>query len=197
MVSAATERLPLFPLRTVLLPGATLRLRVFERRYLDLVRDCLRQGSGFGICLILEGAEVGAPAIPAAVGTEARIDDFESTPEGLLGITVRGHRRFHVERTHVRDDGLIIADVHWREADRGGCVAPEHGLLATLLRSLLEGLRQLPSDLRLLDDAAWVGWQLAQLLPLAPAQRQALLQLDTAPARLDALLHLLPQLRGD
>jgi len=54
--------LPLFPLQAVLLPGASIKLRVFERRYLDMVRECGRNGSGFGVCLILEGAETGAPA---------------------------------------------------------------------------------------------------------------------------------------
>ena len=61
-----TETLPLFPLHEVLLPGAAMDLRIFERRYLDLVRDCGRSASGFGVCLILEGEEVGAPATPAA-----------------------------------------------------------------------------------------------------------------------------------
>ncbi len=109
--------LPLFPLNTVLVPGAALGLRVFEPRYLDLVRDCGRNGTGFGVCLILEGREVGAPATPAAFGTEARIEDFDSGPDGLLHLRLRGGRRFHVERTRVRDNGLVVADVSWREPD--------------------------------------------------------------------------------
>ena len=88
----ATEPLPLFPLHTVLLPGAPLGLRVFERRYLDLVAACGRNGRGFGICMILEGEEVGAPATPAAFGVEARIEDFGSDRNGLLPLPVRGQR---------------------------------------------------------------------------------------------------------
>ena len=107
--------LPLFPLQTVLVPGAALDLRIFERRYLDMVGECGRNGSGFGVCLILEGNEAGAPAIPVAFGTEAVIEDFGSTPEGLLSLRVRGGRRFHVLRTRVRDTGLIVADIEWRE----------------------------------------------------------------------------------
>src|SRR5690606_18317677 len=79
-----SETLPLFPLNTVLLPGAALGLRVFEPRYLDLVRECGRRGSGFGVCLIAEGAEAGAPATPEDCGTEARIEDFDTGPDGLL-----------------------------------------------------------------------------------------------------------------
>src|SRR3546814_4876218 len=72
------ESLGLFPLHAVLVPGAALGLRVFEPRYLDLVRDCGRNGGGFGICLIMDGEEAGAAAKPAAFGTEAVIEDFDT-----------------------------------------------------------------------------------------------------------------------
>ena len=111
----ATTSLPLFPLHGVLVPGAALDLRIFERRYLDMVGECGRNGSGFGICLILEGNEAGTPATPVAFGTEAVIEDFGNTPEGLLSLRVRGRRRFHVLRTRVRDTGLIVADIEWRD----------------------------------------------------------------------------------
>ena len=84
-----TETLPLFPLHAVLLPGAALQLRVFEPRYLDLVRDCGRNGSTFGVCLILEGREVGEPATPAAFGCEAVIEDFDTGTDGLLALRLR------------------------------------------------------------------------------------------------------------
>ena len=187
----ATEPLPLFPLHTVLLPGAPLGLRVFERRYLDLVGECGRDGKGFGICLILEGEEVGAPATPAAYGVEALIEDFGSTPDGLLSLRVRGRRRFHVLRTRVRDNGLLVADVEWREDAAGSPrLRPEHALLAELLRRILlqvAGEHAEPAPL-LFESAAWVGWRLAELLPLEMRQRQALLQDDDPHARLQRLL---------
>ena len=67
MLRETPRSLGLFPLHSVLLPGASLSLRVFERRYLDLVRECTRESRGFGVCLILIGDEVGAPATPATV----------------------------------------------------------------------------------------------------------------------------------
>ena len=109
--------LPLFPLHTALVPGAAVGLRVFERRYLDLVRDSYRSGEGFGVCLILEGEEVGAPATPAAFGVQVRIEDFDVGADGVLQLRLRGTRRFHVERTRVRDNGLVVADVRWCEED--------------------------------------------------------------------------------
>jgi len=184
------QSLALFPLHTVLLPGAALGLRVFEPRYLDLVRDCGRSGEGFGVCLILEGNETGTPATPAAFGTQARIEDFGSSETGLLTLRVRGARRFHVRRTRVRDNGLVVAQVDWCDADPDDPLRPEHGLLATLLQGLLAqiGGEHASPPSALLDDAAWVGWRLAELLPLADAQRQSLLQEDDPHARLEHLL---------
>ena len=182
-----TESLALFPLHTVLLPGAALGLRVFEARYLDLVRDCGRRGRGFGVCLILKGEEVGAPAAAAAYGTEALIEDFGQDDDGLLTLRVRGARRFHVERARVRDNGLQVADVRWCPGDPGEAVHPEHGLLPVLLDSIIEkiGGEHARAARALLDDAEWVGWRLAELLPLHDSQRQELLQLDDPHARLD------------
>ncbi len=187
-------RLPLFPLRSPLFPGGLLRLRIFERRYLDMVRDCARDGSGFGVCLLLDGDEAGGRALPAAIGTCAGIVDFYTRDDGLLGIDARGGRRFHVERGAVRDDGLILAEVRWLAVETGQPVAAEHGLLATLLQRLLEQFGELPDDAGLLDDAGWVGWRLAELLPLQPAQQQCLLQLESANERLDRLTQWLPLL---
>ena len=187
----ATVSLPLFPLHTVLVPGAALDLRIFERRYLDMIRDCGRSGSGFGVCLILDGNEAGAAALPAAFGTEALVEDFDTTPEGLLSLRVRGRRRFHVLRTRVRDTGLVVADIEWREDDAvSPRLRPEHALLAELLRRIL---LQIASDHAepapmLFENAAWVGWRLAELLPLSMPQRQELLQLDDPHARLQRLL---------
>jgi Lon protease-like protein len=187
--------LPLFPLRTVLFPGGTLALRIFEPRYLDLVRDAARDGSAFGICLILDGEECGAPAVPAAVGTAARISDFGTLPEGLLGIAVEGQGRFRARSTRVRDNGLVMAFVEpWPEEPRLP-VPPEHGLLATILERLLDqvGGPHAKAGRECLDDASWVGFRLAELLPLAATERQLLLEMSDPLLRLTQLAHYLPR----
>jgi uncharacterized protein len=194
MTPSSTHALPLFPLKTVLVPGAALGLRVFEPRYLDLVRECGHDGSGFGICLILEGEEAGATTTSAALGTEARIEDFGAEAGGLLTLQVRGARRFHVRRTRVRDNGLVVAQVEWCEPDPDDELRPEHAVLGMLLRGILEqvGGEHAAAPPARFDDAGWVGWRLAELLPLDDGQRQLLLQEDDPHARLDALLALLP-----
>lgn len=191
--------LPLFPLHSALVPGGLMALRIFEPRYLDLVRSCCREGSSFGICGILEGDEVGTAPVPAAIGCEARIVDFSSLADGLLGITVQGGRRFHVQRTRVRDNGLIVADVEWLVDSIGAPLAIEHELMATLLQRLLEqvGGKHAKSPPEKFRDGDWVGWRLTEMLPLSAAQRQGLLQQDDPQQRLQQIQDLLVELQSD
>ncbi|HEY7377666.1 MAG TPA: LON peptidase substrate-binding domain-containing protein, partial [Steroidobacteraceae bacterium] len=109
-MSAATpdkpiEEIALFPLNTVLFPGGPLPLRIFEPRYIDMVRRCLREQRGFGVVLIRSGNEVG-PAEFESVGTLARIVDFHALSDGLLGLVNVGERRFRVISRRRQDDGL-------------------------------------------------------------------------------------------
>ena len=192
MTDLPSSSLPLFPLRTVLVPGGSLALRVFEPRYLDLVRECGRHGSTFGVCLLLDGAEAGVATSTAAVGTEAAIEDFGTGDGGLLALHVRGRRRFQARRTRVRDNGLVVATVDWRDVDVDDELRPEHAVLGQVLRHILEqvGGEHAQAAATRLDDAAWVGWRLVELLPLSDRQRQALLQQDDPHERLDELLAL-------
>ncbi|GGA86942.1 ATP-dependent protease [Arenimonas soli] len=195
----AVSELPLFPLSTVLLPGGRVSLRIFEPRYLDLVKRCGRSGEGFGICLILAGREVGEAATPAAHGTEAVIVDFSMTDDGLLGLTVEGRRRFHVERTRVRDDGLVLGDVQWLEDPPPQTLRDEHALLSVLLARIMDkaGLDHEGPGKGDLADAAWVGWRLAEWLPLEATERLALLQLADPHERLQQLVERLPDFQAE
>ncbi|WP_132146513.1 LON peptidase substrate-binding domain-containing protein [Luteibacter rhizovicinus] len=187
--------LPLFPLSSVLFPGGQLQLRIFEPRYLDLVRECARTGGSFGVCMILEGREAGLPAVPAAVGTLATITDFHSREDGLLGIVADGGRRFRVTRTRVRSDGLVRGDVSPWVDEELIPVPPEFGLLPTILERLAEQMA--PSwqktDRNRYDDASWVGFRLSELLPLDPNECQHMLELDDPLQRLAELRDILPR----
>ena len=195
----ATVHLPLFPLHTVLFPGGLLALRVFEPRYLDMVRECGRAGHGFGVCLILTGEEVGVAASSAAVGCEATIEDFSASADGLLQLTVRGGRRFHVEQSRVRDNGLVVADVRWLPAPTVSPLRPEHELLAVLLRRMVDRagpanrIAATEADFR---NAEWVAWRLAEWLPLDGEERQQLLQEECADQRLQRLLEWIPRFQA-
>jgi uncharacterized protein len=190
-----STEIPLFPLNTVLFPGGQLQLRIFEPRYLDLVRECTRTGSPFGVCQILEGQEAGAPAMPAAVGTTARITDFSYREDGLLGITAEGGSRFRVSRTRVRSDGLMRGEVEpW--PDEGAQQVPvEFALLQTILERLIEtiGPQWRHAERSSYEDASWLGFRLAELLPLAAEEQQQLLEMTDALQRLAALRDILPR----
>ena len=189
------DELPLFPLSTVLYPRGQLQLRVFEPRYLDMVRECSRRGSGFGVCLILHGREVGEPAVPAAVGTVARIVDFSHGDDGLLGIVAEGAERFRVTRTRVRSDGLVSGQVeHWA-AELAQPVPVEFALLQTILSRLLEHMAPHWRHATAADyeDASWVGFRLAEVLPLERDEHQRMLELTDPLRRLAELQTILPR----
>lgn len=189
------DEMPLFPLSAALLPGCAMDLRIFERRYLDMIGECGRTGRGFAICLILEGMEVDTPAVPASIGCEATIEDFWTLPDGLLGIRVRGSRRVRVTQVRVRDTGLLIGQIQGLPDDETLPLPAEFGLLAILLRRMADRatgeLGSAPAAR--FDDAAWVAWTLANELPLTATERQQLLQEDDVAARLAHLLVWLPR----
>jgi len=110
--------LPLFPLAAALLPGGSLQLRIFEPRYLDMIGRCMREGAAFGVVRILEGGDTGAGGARrmATAGTSARIVDFDTLPDGLLGISCVGEQCFRVLARWQRPDGLHMARVQWLEA---------------------------------------------------------------------------------
>jgi len=191
--------LPLFPLGTVLYPGGQLTLRIFETRYLDMVRECARTGTAFGVCLILEGREAGAPATPAAVGTLAHIVDFHNREDGLLGILTEGGERFRVTRTRVRSNGLVRGDVEMWPTENTQQVPVEFALLQSILERLIENMapqwRNAPRHLY--DDASWLGFRLAELLPLQTDERQRMLELTDPLRRLSELRDILPRFQRD
>lgn len=187
--------MPLFPLASVLFPGGRLHLRIFEPRYVDLVRECTRYGTSFGVCLILQGLEAGSPAIPAAIGTMARIHDFHTDESGLLGIMATGGQRFQVARSRARSDGLLRGEVEVWQDEPVLPVPVEFALLQSILERLIETMaphwRDAPRSAY--DDASWLGLRLAELLPLDVTEQQCMLELTDPLQRLAELRDILPR----
>lgn len=183
-------QLPLFPLQTVLFPGARLNLRIFEQRYLDMVRDCARSGSGFGVVCAWP-AESGHQARHARIGTEAMMVDFDQLDDGLLGVTCRGQRRFLIRATRSRDDGLLLGEIDWLPPEPAVPVPVRFATLQTLMQELLRH-REIAGDTDVdLEDASSLGRALAGSLELSPEHAQALLEQTDPIARLEALINLL------
>ncbi len=183
---AGPIEIPLFPLGTVLFPAGPLPLRIFETRYIDLVRRCLRDDTGFGVVMILEGTEAGGgPATICNVGTYARIVDFSQQPDGLLGVQALGEKRFRILERRRAKDNLHLADVEWLPDEIEVPLPTEFAELGPALEHVLEQVGPPYSTLpRRLDDAGWVANRLTELLPLSPGHKQHCLELDDPVERL-------------
>jgi len=181
------RELPLFPLNAVLFPGGPLPLRIFEPRYLDMVSRCLREQSGFAVVKIIDGEESSATASFAATGTEAGIVDFDQLDGGLLGISCVGRERVRVLEAWREPDGLNRGRVVDIDADPVVPVPPSQAWLGELVRRVLPEAGAIYRYVTSQEDAAWVGYRLAEMLPLSLPDRQALLELTDPLERLSAL----------
>lgn len=181
--------LPLFPLNSVLFPGGPLALRIFEPRYVDMIGRCMKDGSGFVVVLIIEGREAGPSALTtAAIGTEARIVDFNRLDDGLLGLSCIGGERVRIVRAWRQDDGLNLGEVVPIDADPALAVPDDCAHLQEALRRLYPELGDSYAFVTPhFDDAAWVGNRLAELAPLEPSVKQGLLELSDPVERLHYL----------
>jgi hypothetical protein len=153
-----------------------------------MVRRSLRAQTAFGVVLADGGGETGAVAATAAVGTTARIADFYSLPDGLLGVTCLGLRKFQLLGRRVQSDGLNLGEVDWLAAEREIELPGEYQHLGRLLRKVLPELGDFYEGVtKRFDDCAWVGYRLAEILPLSLSDKQYCLELDDPLARLARL----------
>jgi len=182
----STREIAIFPLSTVLFPGGMLPLRIFEQRYLEMTKICIRDNSPFGVCLIREGHEVGNPAVPHTVGCTAHILRWDMPHLGLFHLMTEGGSVFRILEQWSSRTGLLQAQVELEPR------APEVALpeafqpLAALLETIMSkvGADRFPSPARL-DDAAWVAYRLAESLPLEASLRQQLLEVRDPLLALD------------
>lgn len=184
--------LPIFPLSTVLFPGGVLSLKIFEQRYLEMTKACLRDGTPFGVCRIREGAEVGAPAIHEVIGCSALIADWEMPHVGLFHLRTRGVEVFRVLDSRVGPTGLIEAGIELLPETAGEISGEAAGLCRRVLEAIVErvGSGAIPAPVAF-DEPRWVSYRLSELLPLAPADRQLLLEERDDGRRLERLVELL------
>lgn len=191
--------LPLFPLHTVLLPGCTLDLQLFEPRYLDMLSRCLKSGQGFGVVTLFEGSEVGEVAGAfSEVGCEALIRDWHTQDNGLLGVRVEGARRFRVRQAEAQADRLTVAEVDWLPEPQDLPLTDAEGDLLELLAVL--GRHPLVQSLDMsgpVERQGALACRLGYLLPLTAEQKLALLQEDDPAERLQSLQDFLERLQDE
>lgn len=180
--------IPLFPLSTIVLPGGKLPLRLFEQRYINMVKECFKNESGFGVCLIQDGGEAGEPAKPYPRGTLVSLIDFDQGPDGLLHITAQGQQEFSLLTYAANEDGLLMGQVQLQDSDQPTVMSDDYRELSRKLAIILQYVEpNVIYEEKQLDDPDWVCNRLLELLPLAAPSKFELLQLPTNKARLDAL----------
>jgi Lon protease-like protein len=195
--------LPIFPLQSVLFPEGALALRVFETRYVDMVRECMHGQKPFGVCRITRGEEVGPAATHEEVGCLASIVDFDMEQLGVLQLRAVGGQRFRVLARRVQDNGLIRADARLIEEDPEIEVPAQYEACPLLLQRILGDLesREPGAAQRLVtaphryDSAGWVANRLCEFLPISPKARQQLMELPDPLVRLSLVHQYLEQHR--
>ncbi|MEI7785127.1 MAG: LON peptidase substrate-binding domain-containing protein [Betaproteobacteria bacterium] len=195
--------LPLFPLDTVLFPHGLLPLRIFEVRYLDMIKRCHQSSTPFGVVSLTERSQVlqagGGGERFNRVGTLARIIELSSPQAGLLIIRCQGEQRFAVQRSEKLRHGLWVADAELLPADAQVPIPPDLQNIVQMLRRLLQQLqdKQVPADQMPLlapyqfDDCSWVANRWCELLPLPVEMKQQLMTLDNPLVRLELVGDLL------
>jgi Lon protease-like protein len=212
-MSAAPEqfRLPLFPLNAVVFPGGRLPLRIFEQRYLDMVKQAIADDTPFGICApawgtpagapplrgdpsaaIREGAETGAPAAPFSIGTRVRVTDWDMPQAGILHIDTQAEERFVIRSTRTEPGGLLTGSVEAVSAELASAIPAELELAVEILRHIIGeyGTSHFPAPHEF-DNAVWVGFRLSEVLPLKLSVKQNLLEMNDSAMRLRILTEFL------
>jgi Lon protease-like protein len=198
--SREPSSLPLFPLKTVFFPGGVLPLKVFEQRYITMTKACLKDDKPFGVCLLTHGEEVSgmAPANArlefAQIGTLARITSWDMPQLGILHLRTEGGTRFHVQTHAIADDGLVVGQVTTLAPEPAIALPEPFKPLAALLELLINrvGKENFPAELAL-TDASWVGYRLAEILPLRLPIKQSMLEINDSEVRLKVLAQFLRQ----
>jgi Lon protease-like protein len=192
VITEPAQDIFIFPLNTVLFPGGLLPLKVFEQRYIEMTKACLRDSRPFGVCLIREGREVGAAAVPEPVGCLATIESWDMPLLGLFHLVARGGARFRIRDMRVAPNHLVSASVESIPPD--AATDQVDALCSEVLQAVIDkvGAEHFPAPVRL-TDASWVGYRLAEVLPLDARLKQELLELTDAGRRLEQLHELLVQ----
>jgi uncharacterized protein len=199
--------LPIFPLNTVLFPGSVLPLRVFEARYIDMVRECMKREAPFGVALIKSGQEVGAAAEPEAVGCLAHITQWDMAEAGILTLRTIGGERFRILETRILPDQRLEARVEMMAVDAMAPVTDIHVRCAQALKNVIDNIaaqaqaaqgadfeNPFAAPLQF-DNAGWVANRWCEILPIPLKARQKLLELGDDAARLDVVHQFLQQHR--
>ncbi len=202
---APDDWIALFPLKTVLFPGGVLPLKIFEARYIDMVRDCMKRESPFGVVLIKSGQEVGAAAEPEAVGCLTHIVQWDMDQPGILMLRTQGGERFRIMETRKQPNERLEARITMIAADAVLPISDMHVRCAKALKTVTDAIEakgraeqgdafESPFATPLqFDQSSWVANRWCEILPIPIKARQKLLELEDVQSRLSVIYQYLQQ----
>lgn len=195
------RKIPLFPLGTVLFPDGVIALKIFEARYLDMIKRCLREKTEFGVVSIIKNSDTSEEDMSLSfskIGTLAQIEDFDPIQPALYMTKSFGTQRFKLLSSKQESNGLWIGEVELLEADPLIPIPHEHQKVAELLDEIISLIQSedLLGDAPFkkpfkVDDCGWVSNRLAELLPLSLAQKNHLLAQTNPRIRLDLITEII------
>lgn len=194
------EELPLFPLNAVLLPHARMPIHIFEPRYIELIRNCLRNETGFGVCLIKSGSEVGDTPEPHLVGTACRILSVQTHADKTMDIVIEGRRRFRIRKVDEESFPYLVGHVEpvtENEAEEGNrlnaLAIRVKELMTTLIEQALQHANMQVATVKLPEDPVALSFVVAEFLNLEPQQQQLYIELTDTAERLAELIPIIEE----
>lgn len=199
--TSSLKKIPLFPLGTILFPDGIIALKIFEARYLDMIKQCLREKTEFGVVSIIKDSTTTSEDISLSfseIGTLAQIEDFDPIQPALYMTKSFGTQRFKLVNCQQESNGLWMGDVELLENDPLIPVPQEHQRVAKLLDDIISVIQS--EDLLgeapfrkpfKVDDCGWVSNRLAELLPISLAQKNHLLAQTNPRIRLDLVTEII------
>jgi len=197
--SNLSREIPLFPLGTVLFPDGVIALKIFEARYLDMIKKCLREKTEFGVISIMKDQEdEDSPLTFSQIGTLAQIEDFDPVQPALYMTKSFGTQRFRLLNSSQKSNGLWVGEVALLDNDPATPIAEEHQGVAKLLNEIISVIQSenLLGDAPFkkpfkVDDCGWVSNRLAELLLISLAQKNHLLAQTNPRIRLDLITEII------
>ena len=175
------NNIPIFPLSSITFPGGYMPLRIFETRYLDMVKNCVKDNTGFGISLTSN-----ANNEYYDIGTYCKILDWEQMEDGLLGITIRGKSRYKIVNKVVQHDNLITANVEMLDEPNFIDIPKELMPYSDFLKNILEQYPKFYHDdaPKYFTESGWVSSRLTEILPMELKDKQIILEIEDYLVRL-------------
>lgn len=199
MADATDHWIALFPLHTVLFPDGVLPLRVFETRYIDMVRTCMKTNTPFGVVAIKSGEEIGALAEPYSVGTIAHITAWDMPELGVLLIQTRGGQRYSILETRLLPSQRLEARIALMPEETAIEQNANLSVCADILQVVIQDIEQRASEDQeghfiphfsqpyQLSNATWVANRWCEILPIPLPEKQRLLEMQDAACRLQTI----------